>query len=54
MKWISKVQIIIGLWILTSPWILGFSSFSLALWSNVIGGAVVAILGLWGMFGEEE
>jgi len=54
MKWISRIQIIIGIWILISPWLLGFSSFSLARWSNVIVGAVTAILGLWGMFGEEE
>lgn len=53
MKWFKKLEVILGIWILISPWILGFSSLAPALWSSVIGGAAVALLGLWGIFGEE-
>ena len=54
MKWISRLEFIIGIWILISPWILGYSSFTPALWSNIISGAVVALIGLWGVFGTAD
>jgi len=52
MKWLSKIEIVLGVWILVSPWLLGYASISAALWSNIIGGALVALTGLWGIFGE--
>ncbi|MEK7612071.1 MAG: SPW repeat protein [Patescibacteria group bacterium] len=53
MRWIGKVQIILGIWILVSPWILGFAEFSPALWNSVVAGTLTAVLGLWTLFGEE-
>ncbi len=52
-KRLLQAQIAIGIWILVSPWILGFHKFTPALWSSIISGALTALLGLWGMFGEE-
>ena len=52
MRWLSRVQIVLGIWILVSPWILGYASFTPALWSSIISGSAVALLGLWGLFGE--
>ena len=34
----------IGVWIIISPWILGFSEISLAKWSNVLLGIVLVII----------
>jgi len=50
MKWISRIEIIIGVWVFISPWILGYASVTPALWGSVISGAIIAILGLWGVF----
>ncbi|MDD5547628.1 MAG: SPW repeat protein [Candidatus Pacebacteria bacterium] len=46
MKWINQGQLILGLWILASPWILGFSFANSALWNNVIIGTLLIILSL--------
>jgi hypothetical protein len=54
MKYLNWVQLILGLWIFVSPWILGFSGISTALWSNVIIGALVAIFSLWNLFGGKS
>lgn len=46
----SWVNIALGIWVIISPFILGFHSSS-ALWSNVVAGVLVGILALlrWGM-----
>lgn len=38
------VQLVIGIWIMVSPWLLGFSEISLAKWSNVIFGLILIIM----------
>jgi hypothetical protein len=46
----SWVNILLGIWVVISPFILGFHS-SNAVWSNVVAGALVGILAIirWGM-----
>jgi hypothetical protein len=41
----------LGIWVLSSPWILGFSAFTVLKWSNVIAGAVLVLLSVWNLFG---
>lgn len=53
MKWLHRILIILGFWILVSPWLLGYASFTPALWSNIISGVLVGLIGLWGILGEE-
>jgi hypothetical protein len=54
MKYLGWVQLVLGLWIFASPWILGFSDISTALWSNVIIGLLVVIFALWELFGAKH
>lgn len=44
-------QLILGLWVVISPWILGFYGNSPGLWSNVIAGVLIIIFSLWALFG---
>jgi len=46
----SWVNILLGIWVIISPFILGFHSSS-AVWSNVVAGVLVGILALlrWSM-----
>jgi hypothetical protein len=44
----------IGIWILVSPWLLGFSDIVLAKWSNIIFGLALAAMGIWDVFGNER
>ncbi|MDP2650870.1 MAG: SPW repeat protein [bacterium] len=49
MNW---VYLILGLWVAASPWLV--ESFGVDLiWSNLVVGAVVALLALWGTFGRK-
>ena len=50
--WEEWLNLIVGLWTLDSPWVLGFSANSRAMTVSVIAGAAVAILAaveLWMM-----
>jgi uncharacterized membrane protein YccC len=46
--------LVVGIWILISPWVLGFSDISVAMWSNVLCGILLAILGAWSIFKESQ
>lgn len=54
MKGLSWAQLILGIWVLVSPWVIGFADISAALWSNVIVGALVVIFALWQLFGGKS
>lgn len=41
----------IGLMMIISPWVLGFSDISLAKWCNILLGLVLAIASAWKIFG---
>ena len=45
--------LVIGLWIMLSPWFLGFSNIAIMKWSNVICGLVLVLLNAWALFGKE-
>jgi hypothetical protein len=45
MNWLSGVNLLVGIWLIISPWVLGFSSTTQATWSTVIAGIIVAVLG---------
>jgi hypothetical protein len=46
MAWPSWLNIILGLWLIISPFFLGFITVS-ALWNNIILGIIVAALAAW-------
>ena len=39
-----------GVWAIASPWILGFSSISIAKWNSLILGLVLVITNAWTIF----
>jgi hypothetical protein len=51
---LSWVNLLLGIWVLISPWVLGFSSFHNATTNNVIMGIVVIILSLWSAFASSN
>jgi hypothetical protein len=53
-KWLPRAEIVVGIWLITSPWIIGFYKFTPALWSSIISGACVGLIGLWKMFGVDD
>lgn len=43
--WEEWADIAIGLWLVVSPWILGFADIHLAMWNVVLSGVVIIPLG---------
>jgi len=44
--------LILGIWLVISPWILGFYAINLALISDTIVGVLLVTIVLWQIFGE--
>jgi hypothetical protein len=44
---LSWINLVLGLWLIISPWVCGFSEFRGALWNNVVLGIIVALLAAW-------
>ena len=52
--WEEWIGLVVGLWVLIAPWLLGFAGVSSALWTHLLIGLLVAILAaleLWRMHG---
>jgi hypothetical protein len=43
-EWEEWINLIVGLWVAVSPWLLGFAGLASALWTHVGVGLAVAIL----------
>lgn len=48
----SWINVILGVWLIVAPWVVGFSNVMGATWTSVITGIVVAIIALWAALGE--
>ena len=46
-KWFSWTSLFLGLWLIVSPFILGYWEVSSALWSQIISGVLVGLIALW-------
>ncbi len=47
MRWTNWTLVGLGIWLILSPWVLGFSAFNLPAWNSVLFGALVAIFSFW-------
>lgn len=45
--WISWVNVLLGIWVLISPWALGYADNSVVMRNNVILGIIVILLSGW-------
>lgn len=45
MNWLSGINALFGIWLIISPWVLGFSHTTNVVVSCVISGIVVLVLG---------
>ena len=45
--WEEWTNVGLGVWLLISPWALGFSSSTLLMWNAVIAGVLIAVLAGW-------
>ena len=52
--WEEWVDVVLGLWLIASPWILNFSTVRPALWSAIISGAIIVIAAGWNLIAERQ
>lgn len=45
-NWQDSVTLILGLWLIVSPWVLGFAGLEAAMWNAVVFGLVIAAMAL--------
>lgn len=49
-EWEEWANMVIGLWLIVSPWILGFMANVNAMWTHVILGVLVAAIAAWAVW----
>ena len=45
--WEEWLSALLGVWLVASPWVFGFSDATAMLWSTLVAGAAVFVLGVW-------
>ena len=51
--WEEWTNVVLGAWLLISPWLLGFSTSTALAWSTAIIGALVVVLAGWAIYDAE-
>ena len=44
---LARVNVVLGLWTIASPWVFGYAAGEPAMWNSVVVGIVVTLLALW-------
>jgi hypothetical protein len=52
--WEEFGDIATGLWLVSSPWVLGFADIRLAMWNVVLSGAVIILSAAWAIYDARE
>ena len=52
--WEEWADIAIGIWLVVSPWFLGFANIRLAMWNVVLSGAVIILSAAWALYDTRE
>lgn len=52
--WEEWADIVLGLWLVASPWALGFASVSTAVWNVALCGAVIILSAVWALYDTRE
>lgn len=45
-------ELVVGVFVLISPWLLGFSDITLARWGNVLCGLILILASVWTLYGD--
>lgn len=54
MKWLSWATMALGIWLIVSPFLLGYWRVSSALWSQIAAGVIVGLIALWQIVEAED
>lgn len=51
--WEEWLNLVVGVWLLVSPWVMGVPVAGALVWSNVVVGVVVGVLAAWTLIDEQ-
>ena len=52
--WEEWTEAVLGLWLIASPWVLGFSNLTNAMRTAVVTGVAIAVLALWTLATDKD
>ena len=52
--WEEWVNLVLGAWLLVSPWLLGFSAVTALMWNAVLIGALIIVCAGWALSEEQS
>ena len=53
-RWEEWADIALGIWLVVSPWFLGFSAIEAAMWNVTICGALIILSAAWSLYDERQ
>ncbi|WP_155251019.1 SPW repeat protein [Sinorhizobium meliloti] len=53
-EWEEWANIVIGIWLVVAPWLLGFAPNANAMWTHVVLGLLVAAISAWALWDERQ
>ena len=52
LRWPEAVNLVLGVWLLFAPWLLGFTDVAASAWNSWVVGAIVAVDAIWAIAAE--
>lgn len=52
--WEEWVDIVLGIWLVSSPWALGFASLRGPFWNTVLSGAALLLISAWTLYSSSR
>lgn len=49
-EWEEWINLLLGIWLVISPWALGFAAMAGAMWTAIVLGALVAVVSAWAVW----
>ena len=53
-QWEEWANLVVGLWLIVSPLLLGFAANANAMWTHVVLGALVVVVSAWAVWDERQ
>lgn len=53
-SWEEWVNMALGVWLIVSPWVLGFSHLQNALWNAIVVGLLVGLMAFWSYIRDHD
>lgn len=53
-QWEEWIGVVLGLWLIASPWLMGFAAADAARWNALIAGVIITALAAWTLIDSTE